>query len=259
MTTTLFENKTACLLFMRMWGKTAQHIAFLALAACFLALPAHAEIGVQNSGGALLVDYNASSYTQSVTVGDGKDRILVVSIHTRNALDPSSVTYGGTPLTYAANSRVTSQAWPAGVRTQFYYLLNPPVGTTNLTATFSTAPWKIGMRRLVLTGAKQQAPEAVAKTGVSSNAVSTTTTTLSAGALLVSAVTHYDKLDVTPASPLVSRGTAKNPISIGTATLLTDEPGAFTTEWTAGSSSYFTQSVLSFAPAQPAATLVTLR
>lgn len=151
---------------------TAQRLAGIALTACCLALPARAEIGVQNSGGGLNGSFNVTSYTQSVTVSDVDERILVVSIHTRNWYSPASVTYGGTALTYATGSRAEAGVSYNGVRTQLFYLLNPPVGT---------------------------------------------------------------------------------------ATLLTDPPGSYTTQWTAGSSGTFCQSVIAFAAALPTATLITVR
>jgi hypothetical protein len=243
----------------RFGNGSTRRLAGIALAAGALALQTRAEIGVQNSGGGLYGEFNKTSYTQSVTVSDGDDRILVVSIHTRNWYNPSSVTYGGTALTYATGSRAEAGVSYNGVRTQFFYLLSPPVGTANLTASFDTAPWKIGMRRMVLIGAKQQAPQAVGTGSVNGTSAGATTTTLSEGALLVSAVTHYNNTTVTPVLPLASKGANANPITIGTATLLTDHPGSYTTQWTAGSSGTFCQSLLAFAAAPPVATLITLR
>jgi len=220
---------------------------------------AHAQIGIQDSAGGINSAFNATTYTQSATVSEGKDRILVVSIHTRNPVNPSSVTYGGVALTYASNSRATGGDGGNGVRTQFYYLLDPPVGTANLTVSFSTAPWKVGMRRVVLTGAKQQGPEAVATAGVIGTSVSATTTTLSPDAMLVSAATHYDAVTVTPTAPLIQRGSSNSSISIRIGSLLTGSAGEYTTEWTASASQRFSQSVIAFAPALPSATLITIR
>ena len=75
---------------------------------------------------------NSSNVTVSFphTIGNGNNRLLVVSISTRpNA--PTNVKYGGVPMISAgAFSNLGAAPRP---RVEFFYLLNPPTGTANVT------------------------------------------------------------------------------------------------------------------------------
>lgn len=162
---------------------------------------------------AIQIDHNTgaqspgvSSITMSFTVTNHPNRILLVAIgqdRDNNSVncDVTSVTYGGTPLTKAIDAQgrdgVTSD------NSELWYLLNPPVGTANIVASFPDA----GNSENVLFGidiwnAKQVAPEATGSAGtLNSNSVSTTVTTVKSTALIFAMYANNNQTwDITPDS-----------------------------------------------------------
>ena len=76
----------------------------------------------------------ATSVSFPHTIGNGNNRLLVVSISTRpNA--PTNVKYGGVPMISAG--AFTNLGAAPRPRVEFFYLLNPPTGTANVTYTIT--------------------------------------------------------------------------------------------------------------------------
>ncbi len=87
------------------------------------------------------------SLTYSYTVGSGPNRLLVVNlIGDTSADDISSVTYAGTPMTLVGKVQSASNDWQ-----YFYYLLNPPSGTSNIVATAASQHYLISQVDLGIT------------------------------------------------------------------------------------------------------------
>ena len=67
-----------------------------------------------------------SSLTWSHSVGTGEDRLLIVEVTTKQTA-VSSVTYGGTPLSFLDSAANDDHA-----RVEFWYLVDPPAGTASI-------------------------------------------------------------------------------------------------------------------------------
>ncbi len=73
------------------------------------------------------INNTVPSPTWQHTTGNFSNRILVVTLHYTGFNSPS-VSYNGIPLT-----RATNHAYAPGVSLSYWYLVNPPVGTYNIT------------------------------------------------------------------------------------------------------------------------------
>src|SRR5579862_6387289 len=105
---------------------------FLAALLLTIAAPAGASAAVTLNG-ALSVSSgdSVSSATWSHTVAAGSNRLLVVGIKIHGAAHTvTSVTYGGTAMTYLGQETNTGEVW-------VFRLLNPAIGTANIVATLN--------------------------------------------------------------------------------------------------------------------------
>lgn len=125
---------------------------------------------------------NTGSSISSLTVShqtlNNPDRMLLVAVHGADAVGANavvtSVKYNGVNLTY-----ITATARGGGgvqVRTEFWYLLNPPVGTYNVVITTTGSIAGLGGVAYGLNNAMQIAPQASAL--ANANGVTTITTSL---------------------------------------------------------------------------------
>jgi Tfp pilus assembly protein PilX len=118
-------------------------------------------------------------------VGSGSNRILVVCATTyvfNAALDVTSVTYDGVPMTPAVEQVAAGGIWY--VNSEIWYMLDsdlPPSGTYSVVITASNNN-DIHGAAVTLAGAAQQGPEATAK---SANVGSTSITTVSDRAVAI--------------------------------------------------------------------------
>lgn len=82
-----------------------------------------------------------TSITHSVTIGSGNDhRVLIALVHIRatGVASISSVTYGGTAMTQIEIAAVQNGTDPSiRVGSAIYYLVDPPVGTADVVASFT--------------------------------------------------------------------------------------------------------------------------
>jgi hypothetical protein len=72
----------------------------------------------------------ATSLSYAHTIGNGSNRLLVVAISTHSSSTPTNIKYRGTSLTALPGSPFAGNG---NTHVYFYYLLNPPIGTANIT------------------------------------------------------------------------------------------------------------------------------
>jgi len=76
----------------------------------------------------------SDSITLSHTVGIFQDRLLIVGTTVRGAVTVTAMTYGGEAMT-----KLTHQQLGSDGRTEMWYMVNPPIGTADIVATFSAS------------------------------------------------------------------------------------------------------------------------
>ena len=97
--------------------------------------------------GATVIAFDAAANTScsgcgptvswSHTVGSGSNTILIVGVSQGGpSITVSTVTYGGTPLTFIVHKNSVSD----NVRAEMWYLLNPHPGTATIQVTFAGSP-----------------------------------------------------------------------------------------------------------------------
>ncbi len=108
-----------------------------------------------------------SALTLSITgfvPGTGANRLLVVGLSSSNTLTGITVSFAGNALT-----AVPSSAAANTVRTQFFYLVNPPSASGTVTATWTTTARALVMGATVFNNVDQTTPfqNAITATGTS--------------------------------------------------------------------------------------------
>lgn len=99
-----------------------------------------------------------SSFTMTVDVGTGSNRLLVVFLMTRSATlyNVSSMTYNSVAMSQAALSDNTVPA--NKLRSEVWYLANPSSGSNTLSVTWSSAPSQYECQAAWFTGVDQTSP-----------------------------------------------------------------------------------------------------
>jgi len=146
----------------------------------------------------------SNSLTFSHTIGNGSNRILVVTASIENC-DPypvvTGITYNGQALTKADSAQVISSNLCAG-RAELWYLLEanlPTAGAYNVVISLSGSPDELLAGALSLENVAQQAPEAGnTNTNESTNYISVNVNTLTDGAWLVDSVHSGNDGSYTP-------------------------------------------------------------
>ncbi len=144
------------------------------------------SIGLGPSGG---------SGTNALTVGNNSGRMLVAVVHAREAsttgLTVTDLSYGGTNFTLLEAGLRTDgsdRLW-----TSFYYLLNPPTGTSNLTYNITGLDRGVGISVFSLYDTDGNAPAVFGTSGGNTNSSSTVSgTTTSNNAFVITALTLKD-------------------------------------------------------------------
>jgi hypothetical protein len=145
--------------------------------------------------------FNDTFLSLSHTVGNGNDRILIVGIvgedDNANDLTISSIDFAGITLDLMPNSDEIAGVGSGNdriVKSELYYLLNPPSGTENINITYTGNISKGCAGAISLENVEQKIPEAVSTGSVGgTNTISTDITTLTDGAWIVDVVGSNDQ------------------------------------------------------------------
>jgi hypothetical protein len=204
----------------------------------------------------------ATTLSWSHTVGSGNNRILVVGVVAEDstAADQiiSSVKFNSVNMTAVSGStksRVvySGTSYSTTLRTDLYYMLNPPVGTYTVLVTYNgSVTYRVG-GAVSLINVKQQAPEAVAANAATAAAISTSLTIPNDGAWIVDVVGHSNSGSFTSSSTTErwDRNSGNHTGACGTKAVTT--PGLNTITWTFSSSSAtIAHSLAAFAPSETA-------
>jgi len=207
--------------------------------------------------------FNGSSLSWSHTIGNGDNRILAVGVvaenNDANSLEVSSVDFGGFGLNMVPNSVETAGLGSGSdrvVKSELYYLLDPPSGTGTITITYLENVSKRCAGAISLENAEKEVPEAVSTGSVGgTNTISTNITTLTDGAWVVDVVgsnnqgsftvgqgsSQIERFDISSNSSAAAGGTAFTALK-GTANITWDHSAV---------SGHIVHSVASFSPKQP--------
>ena len=238
----------------------------LNLTACFICLSV--SLAPTQAGAASINTFDTQTFAGpaaagafNFTVAPGDNRMLVVGYqHERSAVparEIQSLTWGGIPLNLAIREvNPTSQEIA-----EIWYLADPPVGTSSISATLNGATENTRGFRLTavdLFNAAQTGPETAAGSGAgspSSASISTPITTLSDNALLLGFTHNQGTASYTP-GPGVTELFDISAVSIGAAFGSKVEPTAGLTsfDWTQSAANQFNvQAVVSIAAASASA------
>ena len=133
-----------------------------------------------------------STITVSHTIGNFRDRILIVGVEAENGTAPTitTITYNGVTMTKIDSEENTSTA--VFMHVELWYMLEtnlPAAGAHNVVVTAGGTYTDINVGAISIYNAKQQAPEATSKnSSLASDTVATTLTTLTNGDMVVDAV-----------------------------------------------------------------------
>lgn len=150
--------------------------------------------------------------TQTHVVGSGSNRILLVATATRylGVATVSGITYNGVALTKIDGIDGTTDT---DIRSELWYLLNPPTGSYSLVTTFTVEPTRVMVTGISYSGVAQTTPIAASgsATGSSTSALASVTSTTD-GSLLVAAVMSRTVTAMTP----TAGETERSDLSAGT-------------------------------------------
>jgi hypothetical protein len=150
-----------------------------------------------NNGG------TTNSLTYAYTVGTGSSRLLLVNLVGDTVEDDiSSVTYAGAAMTFLAKIQApSSNNWQ-----YLYYLLNPASGSNNVVVTAATPHYLISEAASWFNVKQSAQPDALTTNTAPATSTSMTTslTTVAAGALVVQGIWSYGHLTAgTGATPIL--------------------------------------------------------
>jgi len=133
-----------------------------------------------------------TSFTMTIDVGTGTNRLLVVFLFQRGSptlRDVSAITYNGVALSLAAS--IDNVDPGSDLRSQIYYLANPSAGSNTLSVTYAAQVGQYECKAAWFTGVAQTSPldDTDAATG-SSNAPACSLTPTANNCLLVGGVIH---------------------------------------------------------------------
>jgi len=212
---------------------------------------------------------SASSSTASTTlswshtIGSGNNRVLVVGVVAKDSVAAdqiiSSVKFNGVNMTAvpgSTKSRVvySGTSYSSTLRTDLYYMLNPPVGAYTVLITYNgSVSYRVG-GAVSLTNVKQQAPEAVAANAATATAISTALTVPNSGAWIVDVVGHSNSGTFTTSTSTERWDKNSGNHTGACSTRAVTTPGSNTTTWTySGSSGTIAHSLAAFAPSETVA------
>ena len=205
-----------------------------------------------------LYNNSATSHTVSLTIGSGSDRMLAgfASFEKsggETADSATSVTYNGTNLTFTAESDNTvldhSEVWYLGEASL------PSAGAYNLVVTWPTRKRSNQISGILMTGVKDQAPEASGvnnnTSDVSSGSVNITTVTANAW---ITGVIEQGTANTLSFDTALQRATASDltaVVQVGSE--LITSAGATSLDWSSTGSKRWSGAVMAFEQAGVAA------
>jgi alkaline phosphatase len=200
----------------------------------------------------------------SHTVGSGNNRVLVVSVVTEDSTASdqriSSVKFNGVNMTAVPGSTkfrtaYSGSSYSSTLRTDLYYMLNPPVGTYTVLITCNGSVSYRAGGAVSLNNVKQQVPEAIAASSATSASISTSIDVPNIGAWIVDVVGHSNSGSFTSSTTTerLDRNSGQHTIAGGTKAVTTS--GSNTITWTfSGSSGAIVHSLAVFAPSETSGT-----
>jgi hypothetical protein len=199
----------------------------------------------------------STTLSWSHTIGSGNNRILIVSAICEDSTPAdqimSSVKFNGVNMTPVPGSiRSRSYSSSSTLRTELYYMLNPPISTSTVTITYNGSVSYRAGGAVSLRNVKQQAPEAVVTNAKSSaTAISTDITIPNSGAWIVDVVGHSNSGSFT-SSTTTERWDRNSGYHTGAGgTKAVTSAGLNTISWTySGSSGSMVHSLVAFAPSE---------
>ncbi|MFZ0034386.1 MAG: hypothetical protein WAK60_05305, partial [Sedimentisphaerales bacterium] len=210
--------------------------------------------------------YSASAGTTlswSHTVGSGNNRLLVVSIVSKDSTPSdqiiSSVKFNSVSMTLVPGSTksrtvYSGTSYSTTLRSDLYYMLNPPVGTYTVLVNFNgSVSYRVG-GGVSLSNIKQQAPEAVAASSATSASISTIITVPNTGAWVVDVVGHSNSGSFTTSTSTERWDKTSSYHTAAASTKAVTSSGSNTLSWTfSGSSGTIIHSLAAFAPSETTA------
>jgi hypothetical protein len=203
----------------------------------------------------------SSTLSWSHTIGSGDNRTLIVSAVCEDSTPAdqimSSVRFNGINMTAVPGSiRSRSNSSSSILRTELYYMLNPPAGTYTVLITYNgSVSYRVG-GAISLRNVKQQIPEAVIANSATSASISTNIDVPNTGAWIVDVVGHSNSGTFT-SSTSTERWDRNSGNHTGAgATKAVVSAGSNTMSWTfSGSSGAIVHSLAAFAPSETVLTL----
>jgi hypothetical protein len=217
---------------------------FWILLLCFVAAPAWATITVDST--ASQVGNSVATVTWQHTVSGANRLLIVTTVTPSNSswdydVAPTSASYGGVALV------PYRQVWMGRISgTQVWYLVNPPLGTADVTVNYSAAvPLSLGMSTS-FNGINQATPLGV--TGESDWGRTVTIGTASAGSSILSIAAYVNGTAVTGQTPMTAQAPMTQLVGLLVADsttccttggaamglLTASTPGVYTPLWSAG-------------------------
>lgn len=147
------------------------------------------------------VGKNVSVFEWGHIVAAGASRLLIVGVSWRsdNGQSVNGVSYAGQPMTPVVDrSQPAAATGAARVTVQIFRLIDPPVGTANVSVTLSAAARVVG-GAIGLSGVNQTAPiEASSSNAATGNAPNVSVTTLTGNAWVIDTVARVAGGNLTP-------------------------------------------------------------
>ena len=201
----------------------------------------------------------STTLSWSHTIGSGNNRILIVSTVCEDSTPAdqimSSVKFNSVNITPVPGSiRSRSNSSNSILRTELYYMLNPPTGTYTVAITYNGSVSYRAGGAISLRNVKQQAPEAVVTNAKSAaTTISTDVTIPNIGAWIVDVVGHSNS-DSFTSSTTTERWDRNSGYHTGAGgTKAVTSAGLNTISWTYnGSSGSTVHSLAAFAPSETA-------
>ena len=235
---------------------------FVFAVTCLVAQTAFADIAF-DSNSATFSNTANPTISWSHTIGGGQNRILIVGLGAEDTLEAdlviSSVKYNGIDMTLVAGSSSLGGTSSTRRKTELYYTLNanlPSAGTYTVTVTYAGSVSNKNAGAISLTGAAQQAREAVAiNSNIDQNNISTNITTLTSGAWVVDAIVsgNAGSFTATGTSMTERWDVSANSSSAAGCTRPVPTAGLVTISWqhsTGASGNRIAHSVAAFAPSE---------
>ena len=198
---------------------------------------------------------DVNTVTWNHTVGTGGNRILVVGLALEDSslsdLVVNSVTYNGVAMSHVPGSDNTVTGY---VKTDLWYLLNPPTGTYQVLVTFAGKVRSKICGSVSLSNVAQQAPAAVAVNSVTTyeTSISTDINVPTASSWVVDVVAGSSGAGsfTETAAEMSLRWTQITDYSSGASSTKESSSGATTLSYTNTANGRMSHSLAAFAPAE---------